>query len=288
MKEISRSERPASPTDALVSDASASRPNTIGRSLEALRNYTSSRVALRRAGNSIATADILDFQLAHAEARDAVKAELDLGTFTRKVREDLAWLERFQISVIGLKSAAGDRNTFVRRPDLGRSLDRQVSSLLQYSPCDVVFIIADGLSAIAPERNAIPLLSAVLPNLLEGGAWTAGPLCVVKNARVAIGDQIGALIGASLSVMLIGERPGLSSPDSLGVYITWNPKPGRTEAERNCISNIRGGGLSTADAARRLLWYLREARTRKLTGTALKESTDDLLNNGKPLASEIG
>jgi ethanolamine ammonia-lyase small subunit len=238
--------------------------------LRGLRAYTPARVALRRAGTSIATPEILDFQLAHAQARDAVNAEFDVEEFAEQLRRDAPALEKFTIPVLVLKSAAVDRETYVRRPDLGRILDAESVTTLKFSSCDVVFIIADGLSAIAPERNAIPLLDAVLPKLLPAG-WTCGPVCVARHARVAIGDQIGLLVGASLSVVLIGERPGLSSHDSLGAYITWQPQPGRTDADRNCISNIRSGGLNHEGAAERLFWYLTEARSRRLSGTALKQ-----------------
>jgi ethanolamine ammonia-lyase small subunit len=240
------------------------------RALKSLRNYTSARVALGRAGTSIATTDILDFQLAHAQARDAVHAEFDIAAFARRLEEELPSLAKFHVPVLTLKTAAVDREEYVRRPDLGRVLAEESASRLRSSPCDVVFIVADGLSAIAPESNAIPLLGKVLPRLLDAG-WACAPLFVIEHARVAIGDQIGSLLGAALSVVLIGERPGLSSLDSLGAYITWQPQPGRTDAERNCVSNIRADGLSHAEAADRLLWYLNEARTRKLSGTSLKE-----------------
>ncbi len=210
--------------------------------IRSLRNYTSARVALGRSGSSIVTADILDFQLAHAQARDAVKAEFDVEHFAQRVRHEVPALEEFSIPVLTLNSAAPDRENYIRRPDLGRVLAKESAAFLKPSPCDVIFVIADGLSAVAPERNAIPLLDAVLPMFFQSG-WTSGPVCVVKNARVAIGDQIGSLLRASLSVVLIGERPGLSSHDSLGAYITWQPQPGRTDAERNCISNIRNRRL---------------------------------------------
>jgi ethanolamine ammonia-lyase small subunit len=238
--------------------------------LRSLRDYTSARVALGRVGTSIATADILDFQLAHAQARDAVNTAFGAEVFAKRIRQEVPALENFNIPVLVLKSAACDRKTYVRRPDLGRVLDPESAASLKFGSCDVVFIIADGLSAVAPERNAIPVLNALLPLLLEA-RWRCGPVCVVKDARVAIGDQIGARIGASLSVVLIGERPGLSAHDSLGAYITWQPQPGRTDADRNCISNIRSGGLNYAAAAARSLWYLTEARSRKLSGTSLKE-----------------
>ncbi len=247
--------------------------------LRNLRNYTSARVALGRSGFSIITADILDFQLAHAQARDAVMAEFDIEHLAQRVRREVPALEEFSIPVLSLNSAAADRETYIRRPDLGRVLAEESAAFLKPSQCDVVFVIADGLSAIAPERNAIPLLNAILPMLFQSG-WASGQVCVVKNARVAIGDQIGLLLGASISVVLIGERPGLSSHDSLGAYITWQPRPGRTDADRNCISNIRSGGLNPIAAARRLFWYLNEARSRKLSGTALKEEATCLPAKG--------
>jgi ethanolamine ammonia-lyase small subunit len=246
--------------------------------LRSLRNYTSARVALGRAGTSIATTDILDFQLAHAQARDAVHAEFDIVAFARRLTEEVPSLENFHVPVLTLKSAAVNREEYVRRPDLGRVLAEESVSRLKNSACDVVFIVADGLSAIASERNAIPLLGKVLPRLLESGC-TCGPIGVIEHARVAIGDEVGSILGASLSVVLIGERPGLSSHDSLGVYITWHPQPGRTDAERNCISNIRDSGLNPADAAERLLWYLNEAKSRRLSGTNLKEDAKAVAQN---------
>jgi ethanolamine ammonia-lyase small subunit len=254
-------------TESIKPDGLISQPSAAFRSL---RDYTSARVALGRAGTSIATTDILDFQLAHAHARDAVHAKFEVQSFARRLQEELPSLDKFRLPVITLNSAAVDHEEYVRRPDLGRVLAKESASRLGLSPCDVVFIVADGLSAIAPERNAIPLLGEVLPRLLESGS-TCGPLCVIAHGRVAIGDQVGSLLGASLSVVLIGERPGLSSHDSLGAYITWQPQQGRTDAERNCISNIRSGGLSHREAAERLLWYLNEARSRRLSGTSLKQ-----------------
>jgi ethanolamine ammonia-lyase small subunit len=188
-------------------------------------------------------------------------------------------LERLGISnvpVLSLQSAAADRATYLRRPDLGRVLNAGSAARLQEMPCDAVFVIADGLSAIAVERHAIPLLAVMLPDVIKAG-WSCGPVCLAEQARVAIGDPIGQAVGAALSVVLIGERPGLSAADSLGAYITWQPRPGRTDAERNCISNIREGGLSYDAAARRLLSILTEARSRRLTGTALKDPGDSLL-----------
>jgi ethanolamine ammonia-lyase small subunit len=179
--------------------------------------------------------------------------------------------------VLLLHSAAKDRATYLQRPDLGRKLDdaSRTSLLagLQADAWDLSLIVADGLSATAVERHVSPLLQQLLP-LLAG--WRQAPLVVVEQGRVAIGDEIGSALGAQLSVVLIGERPGLSSPDSLGAYITWNPGPGRRDAERNCISNIRTGGLTYVEAAAQLHFYLTEARRRRLTGISLKDDSHTL------------
>jgi ethanolamine ammonia-lyase small subunit len=234
----------------------------------ALRDFTSARVSLRRTGISLATSEILDFQLAHAQARDAVKAELDADFFASRIRAEIPALA--VVPVLVLASAASDRATYLRRPDLGRMLDAASANILGPTACDVVLVVADGLSAIAVERHAGPLLSLLTPVLADSG-WKIGPVCIVRQARVAIGDQISAKLGASLAVVLIGERPGLSAPDSLGAYITWMPGTGQTDAERNCVSNIRTQGLGYADAAAKITFYCNEARRMRYTGTALKE-----------------
>jgi ethanolamine ammonia-lyase small subunit len=233
-----------------------------------LRHYTPARVALERAGSSLATREILDFQLAHAQARDAVHATLDVGPL-------LAGLRQRNLPCCALKSAAPDRATYLRHPNLGRTLSVASAEELKSAPCDVVFVIADGLSALAVNRHALALLDALLP-LLDRSQWSIAPVCVVEQGRVAIGDAIGAALQAKISVMLIGERPGLSSPDSLGVYITWSPCARRTNAERNCISNVRPEGLGYAAAAKVLEFYLRESRQRKLSGVKLKQNAISL------------
>jgi ethanolamine ammonia-lyase small subunit len=227
-----------------------------------LRGYTSARVALARAGEAVATREVLDFQLAHAQARDAVHATLDVDSLLDELR-------RRKLPCLALKSAARDRASYLRHPDLGRTLSRESAAELVASGCDVVFVIADGLSALAIHRHALRVLDEILPEL-ESSAWSTAPVCVVEQGRVAVGDAIGCALGAKISVVLIGERPGLSSPDSLGIYITWSPAPGRNDAERNCISNIRPEGLAYRAAAGVLRFYLEEARRRKLTGVALK------------------
>ena len=237
-----------------------------------LRDYTSARVSLPTTGHSITTAELLKFQLAHAQARDAVHASLDIAAFTQRLEDELPILVEASIPVLQLQSNAADRAVYLRQPTLGRTLHPDSVARLRPAACDLAVIIADGLSALATERNAIPLLAHLLPMLLARG-WTVGPITVVKQGRVAVGDPIGSLLGARLSLVLIGERPGLSAPDSLGAYLTWDPRPDRTDADRNCLSNIRDGGLSPESAAERLLWYLQVALARQLTGASLKEGS---------------
>jgi ethanolamine ammonia-lyase small subunit len=236
-----------------------------------LRAFTAARIALGRAGGSIPTGPLLEFQLAHAQARDAVGRALDGDAMERSLRER-GW------EVLRLHSAAPDRRAFVQRPDLGRILGDESRAALESRPhaaYDAVLVVADGLSALAVERHAVPLLEALGPRLAQAG-WRFAPVCVVREGRVAIGDEIGALVAARLAVMLIGERPGLSAPDSLGAYLTWDPVPGRTNAERNCISNIRPEGLGYAPAAHKLFHLMTAARLRGLTGIELKEDAPAL------------
>ncbi len=219
-----------------------------------LKRFTPARVALGRTGHSLPTAELLRFQLDHARARDAVYEELDAASLG--------------LPHLLLHSAAPDRVTYLRRPDLGRKLDANSRALLAPGDYDAALVIADGLSAPAVHHHAAPLLDALLP-LLEG--WRLAPLTVVLQARVAIGDEIGQALGARQVAMLIGERPGLTSPDSLGIYLTWDPRPGRNDAERNCISNVRTEGISYSLAARKLHFLMEQARVRQLTGVELKE-----------------
>jgi ethanolamine ammonia-lyase small subunit len=234
-----------------------------------LRNFTSARVSLRHAGISLATSEILDFQLAHAQARDAVKTELDAEGLARRMQSEIPALAVAPVLV--LASAAPDRATYLRRPDLGRILGASSVDCLHPVSCDVVLVVADGLSAIAVERHATPLLSLLAPALTDSG-WQIGPVCIVRQGRVAIGDPVSEKLGASLVVVLIGERPGLSAPDSLGVYITWTPGSGHTDDKRNCVSNIRTEGLGYADAVARIVFYCNEARRLRYSGIALKET----------------
>jgi len=209
------------------------------------------RISLGRAGHSLPTKELLAFQLAHAKARDAVFKELDCTSYA-------------QYCPLNVHSAAPNRAIFLRRPDLGRRLADSFS--LQRGDYDAVIILADGLSATAVHRHAGPVLDALLP-LLEG--WKLAPIVVAQQARVAISDEIGELLGAKMSLILIGERPGLSSPDSLGAYLTWGPRVGRNDSERNCISNIREEGLKPSLAARRIAMLMEAARGQRVTGVGL-------------------
>lgn len=247
-------------------------PDLIPTSLPCLRDFTSARVSLPTTGHSIATSEVLNFLLAHAQARDAVHAQFHLHEFGQRLRSELPILAEASIPVVQLQTNACDRATYLRQPALGRTLHPDSVGQLGRTSCDLAIIIADGLSALAVERNAISVLAHLLPQLLAAG-WTIAPLALVEDGRVAIGDPIGFHLGASLSLVLIGERPGLSSPDSLGAYLTWHPRPDRTDADRNCLSNIRDGGLSPESAGDRLFWYLQTARTRQITGTSLKEGS---------------
>ena len=241
---------------------------------QVLNRFTAARIGLGRAGGSQPTKAMLAFQLAHAGARDAVHCELDMDALAGQ--RPGAGFES-----LPLHSAASDRRTFIARPDLGRILDDQSKRLLETrelptTPYDCALVVADGLSALAIQRHAVALLQALSRHLTTEG-WRASPVCLVRQGRVAIGDEIGALLPARMTVMLIGERPGLSSPDSLGIYFTYDPMPGRSNAERNCISNVRPPqGLSYALAAHRLHHLMVEARRRRLSGVALKEAAPAL------------
>jgi ethanolamine ammonia-lyase small subunit len=232
-----------------------STPPTLWRDL---RRFTPARVALGRVGNGLPTAAHLEFQAAHAAARDAVHAELNV----EQLAADLAGAG---LSSTTVHSACPDRRTYLLRPDLGRRLAEGEAARLPRTP-GIAFVVADGLSATAVQRHAAPLLAQVMPAL---GA--TGPVVIARQGRVALGDEIGAALGAEAVALLIGERPGLSTPDSLGLYLTWQPRPGRTDAERNCISNIRPEGLPIPEAAAKLLWLIDAMRRLGLTGVALKD-----------------
>jgi len=235
-----------------------------------LRSLTPARVGLGRTGVSLRTRDLLDFSRCHAMARDAVHAQLAAVALAAEIENGI------RPAVLRLHSAATSRAEYLQRPDLGRRLNDASRAILAEQPADEVdlaLVIADGLSASAAQRHVPALLRELLPRLSD---WWLAPISIVEQGRVAIGDEIGAALRAEIVVVLLGERPGLSSPDSLGAYITWQPRPGRTDAERNCISNIRPEGLGYASAARLLAVILNEARRLRLTGIALKVEAGQL------------
>ncbi|WP_377811548.1 ethanolamine ammonia-lyase subunit EutC (plasmid) [Azospirillum sp. A29] len=233
------------------------------------RSATRARIALGRSGDALPTEALLEFQLAHARARDAVHSAVDFD----RLAADLSPLETIRVH-----SAAPDRPTYLRRPDLGRRLDPASAAGLTAGEWaagewDLVFVIADGLSAAAVQVNAAPLVRACTARL---GHLRIGPVVLAEQARVALGDEVASAMGARLVALLVGERPGLSAAESLGVYLTWDPKPGRADSERNCISNIHSDGLSIQTAADKLCWLVTEAARLKLTGVALKEDAPSL------------
>jgi ethanolamine ammonia-lyase small subunit len=236
-----------------------------------LRQYTPARIALGRAGTSLPTKPHLEFQLAHARARNAVHHELDTAAL------ETALKGRGHETQL-LHSAAENRPMYLQRPDKGRRLDdtsrTELSDMAQRTGgYDVAFVIGDGLSSFAIEENAAPFLDAILPPLVKEG-WRIAPLVIIREARVAVGDEIGQLLGARMVVVLIGERPGLSSPDSMGIYMTLNPRVGLTDEARNCISNVRREGLDYDNAAHKLFYLMTEARKRGLSGVHLKDEAE--------------
>jgi ethanolamine ammonia-lyase small subunit len=245
---------------------------TVANPWQALRQFTRARIALGRAGTSLPTGPHLEFQLAHARARDAVHHPLALEPLRK------ALVQRGR-EVIVLRSAAGDRLIYLQRPDQGRRLDRDSHRRLEERASqsrggfDAAFVIADGLSAFAIEENALPFLDAILAKL-DRGEWRIAPMTIVEQGRVAVGDEVGEVLDAGMVAILIGERPGLSSPDSMGIYLTYKPRVGTTDAERNCISNIRREGMSCELAAHKLHYLMSEARRRRLTGVELKDESE--------------
>lgn len=238
------------------------------RSLNDLRALTPARVALGRAGSGLPTSALLAFTLDHARARDAVHAPLDADAIASGVAA-------LGCETMRIASQAETRADYLRRPDLGRKLDASSQATLaarNVVPCDLAIMIADGLSAAAVHAHAAALMQNLLPRLQAARIGT-GPVLIATGARVALGDEVGVLCKARMMLTLIGERPGLSAPDSLGAYITFAPKPGRTDAERNCVSNIHRAGLSYDEAAFKIVWLVREGLARGVSGVALKDES---------------
>jgi len=244
-------------------DAPAAAPAPPPDPWTALRRHTPARIALGRAGTSLPTHEVLRFAAAHAAARDAVHLPLDAAALSAELRAQ-------GLAPVQVASRADSRVAYLTRPDLGRQLDAASRDALDGGAASgLCIVVADGLSAIAAQRHAAPLLA----ELARAGV-VADRVVVATQARVALGDEIGERVGASLVLVLIGERPGLSSPDSLGAYLTWAPKAGRVDSERNCVSNIRPEGLPLAHAAARLAWLVRESQRRRVTGIGLKDDSE--------------
>jgi ethanolamine ammonia-lyase small subunit len=244
----------------------------------ALARRTPARIALGRAGASLPTREVLSFALAHARARDAVHAALDVDDLQQRLAD-----MQLQAVTVASEAAGGERSLYLRRPDYGRRLSAESHQRLAAytatpakADLHLALMIGDGLSAAAVKAHAVPLIAAFLPHAAALGL-SLSPVVIATGARVALGDEVGALLKARAVAVLIGERPGLSSPDSLGVYLTHAPKPGRSDAERNCISNIRTEGLAYDLAAFKLAWLVREALRRALTGVDLKDESDAAL-----------
>ena len=254
---------------------SLERPIAQPDSWAALRSLTPARLALGRAGASLPTGEVLRFGWDHAQARDAVQLRLDVDALER----DVAALG---FATVRVASEAADRSTYLMRPDLGRRLDSGDAQALDqaaFSGSDLALVVADGLSSLAVQRHAPAVLEQIIARVPPD--WRLSPVAIATQARVAMGDDIGERLHAEMVAILIGERPGLSSPDSLGIYLTWQPRVGRSDAERNCISNIRPEGLSYAQAAHKLIWLCQQARRMKLSGVALKDRSD-LLDVASP------
>ena len=238
------------------------------RSMRDLRDLTPARVGLGRAGASMPTKALLEFTLDHARARDAVHAAFDIPAL-------ISGLSDLGLAAFDVSSRARNRKDYLRRPDLGRTLDPASQHLLAShngNPCQLAIVIGDGLSPTAVKAHAIELIRTLIARL-PVERIEIGHAVVASGARVALGDEIGAILGARMILMLIGERPGLSAPDSLGAYLTFAPRPGRTDAERNCVSNIHGAGLGYDEAAFKIAWLVREGLAREITGVALKDES---------------
>lgn len=237
---------------------------------EALKSFTDARIAMGRTGCSLLTDDYLQFSLAHARARDAIKTP-----FRRDVVA--SQLHKMGLETVNVESAAMCRETFITRPDLGRRLSdesREQLRKMNYPGADVLLVIGDGLSSKAVHKQAVPLIQQFLPYMEQLGL-SVGPVVLANQSRVALGDDIAEMMHCRLVAILIGERPGLSSPDSLGIYMTYKPFAGRLESERNCISNVRPEGLTYDRAAFKLAWLVESAFDRQVSGVALKDESDD-------------
>lgn len=262
-------------------------PIVVENPWERLRAFTDARIGLGRAGVSLPTGKLLEFQLAHAQAQDAVHCPLEVDILAGELQEAFG----LQETPLRLHSQAEDRAMYLQRPDFGRRLNDDSRERLQeagasQSRVDLAVVVVDGLSALAVQQNSQPFLKALYQQFEQDNAeWQLAPLTIVEQGRVAIGDEIGALLNAEAVLVMIGERPGLSSPDSLGLYMTWAPELGLKDDRRNCISNVRPAGLQMDEAARRLFLLLKEARQKKLSGVKLKDRSEDNVLEGDAAAT---
>ena len=269
----------------MLKEKKNNKPHTVDNSWHVLREYTAARIGLGRAGISVPTTPLLDFQLAHAQAQDAVHLPLDCQQLIADISSSNQCLT--------VHSQVFDRAQYLQRPDLGRRLNAESSILLKQHAApenkayDLAIVIVDGLSSFAIQQNAAPLLQQLTRRLSMQGlskstavacTFRLAPLVIVEQGRVAIGDEVAELLNAKSVLVLIGERPGLSSPDSLGMYLTWAPKVGLTDESRNCISNVRPEGLVYPEAVNKIFYLLREAHQRRLTGVNLKERSQEAEN----------
>ncbi|MDD2465778.1 MAG: ethanolamine ammonia-lyase subunit EutC [Desulfobulbus sp.] len=235
---------------------------------EELRRFTDARIALGRCGASLPLVSVLNLRMAHAQARDSVHLPLDMDQLVQE-------LAALNLSTLALQSAAPDRSTYLTRPDLGRRLNEGSRALLREKQvdarCDLLLVVGDGLSSRAIAENVVPFIRRFQELCSRFSELQLGPICLVRNCRVATGDELGELLGAKMVAMLIGERPGLSSPNSMGIYLTYEPKVGISDEARNCISNVRAGGLPIEEGVRKLAYLIEEALRLKITGVQLKD-----------------
>ncbi|WP_137168205.1 ethanolamine ammonia-lyase subunit EutC [Salinimonas lutimaris] len=272
----------AQPESVLSSQDDVTQPNP----WQELKAFTSARIALGRAGTSIPTKQMLAFQLDHARAMDAVHGALDIPALLGNLKDSALISQHCAGEAMALSSRAQDRFDYLQRPDKGRQLNENSwQALCDYrattdTPFDLAIVVADGLSATAVSRHAQPVIEGLLSLLgNDERHWQVAPVTVVSQGRVAVGDDVAECLNASLVLILIGERPGLTSPDSMGMYLTWQARRGARESSRNCISNVRPQGLNYPEACQKAFYLMSEARTRQLTGVNLKDRSSTLDNN---------
>ncbi|RSD30127.1 ethanolamine ammonia-lyase subunit EutC [Vibrio pectenicida] len=275
-----------------TSKANKASLQVIANPWQTLRQFTSARIALGRAGNSIPTHEMLAFQLDHARARDAVHRVLNIDQIIEELCAQKQIIEHTPDLPIVVNSKASNRLMYLQRPDLGRQLDEiswqkindyQANTVRSY---DLSIVITDGLSSTAIQNHAVHIVNQLVALLSADNKhdWSLAPITIVKQGRVACGDDVGEGYKAKITLILIGERPGLISPDSMGLYITWNPIRGKQDSSRNCISNIRPEGLNYQEACQKAYYLLSESLQRQISGIDLKDRSDD--TNSQELESK--